>query len=82
MADIEVRVYATLLKYLPGLDLKEGKKISTKEGLTMQGLLHELGIPENETKIIIVNGVHTKLSYLLKDGDRVAIFPPVAGGAL
>ncbi|OGL39543.1 MAG: hypothetical protein A3C43_10920 [Candidatus Schekmanbacteria bacterium RIFCSPHIGHO2_02_FULL_38_11] len=81
MADIEVRTYATLLKYLPGLDLKEGKKISAKEGLTIQGLLHQLGIPEKETKIIIVNGVHAELSCLLKDGDRVAIFPPVAGGA-
>jgi len=81
MADIEVRAYATLIKYLPGLDLKEGKKISVKEGLTIQGLLNQIGIPEKETKIIIVNGVHVDLSYLLKDGDRVAIFPPVAGGA-
>ncbi|MFO7624981.1 MAG: MoaD/ThiS family protein [Anaerolineales bacterium] len=36
--------------------------------------------------IVLVNGVHCRhlpesLSTILKDGDRVAIFPPVAGGS-
>jgi molybdopterin converting factor small subunit len=31
-------------------------------------------------KIILVNGVHGKNDQVLKEGDVVSIFPPVAGG--
>ena len=78
MPEIELRVYANLKKYLPDLDLKEGKKVSITNGITIHGILKQFGIPEKETKIIIVNGIHADLDQPLKDGDRVAIFPPVA----
>jgi len=81
MPEIELRVYANLKKYLPDLDLKEGKKVSINNGMTILDLLKKFNIPEKETKILIVNGVHADLDQPLKDGDRVAIFPPVAGGA-
>ena len=80
MPEIEVRVYATLQKYVPGQDLKTGSKIEIGENTSIGSLLNKLGIPVEETKIIIVNGVHAELDFVLKEGDRVAIFPPVAGG--
>ncbi|RMF91947.1 MAG: MoaD/ThiS family protein [Candidatus Schekmanbacteria bacterium] len=80
MPEIEVRVYATLQKYVPKQDLKTGNKMSIDGNTTIKSLLDNLGIPVEETKIIIVNGVHAELDTVLKDGDRVAIFPPVAGG--
>jgi len=30
--------------------------------------------------MIIVNGKHEKEGYLIKNGDRVGIFPLIAGG--
>ncbi|OGL43225.1 MAG: hypothetical protein A2W05_04145 [Candidatus Schekmanbacteria bacterium RBG_16_38_10] len=81
MSEIELRVYANLKKYIPDLDLKDGKKVSINNGITIQELLNQFGIPERETKILIVNGIHADLDQKLKDGDRVAIFPPVAGGS-
>ena len=80
MPEIEVRVYATLQKYVPGQDLKTGNRIKIEENTSIESLLNRLGIPVEETKIIIVNGVHAELDFIIKDGDRVAIFPPVAGG--
>jgi len=80
MPEIEVRVYATLQKYVPGQNLKTGNKIKIEENTSIESLLKNLGVPLEETKIIIVNGVHAEVDFILKDGDRVAIFPPVAGG--
>jgi len=80
MSQIEVRVYATLQKYVPGQDLKKGNTIEIDESTSIESLLKRLEIPVEETKIIIVNGVHAELDCILKEGDRVAIFPPVAGG--
>lgn len=80
MQKIEVRAYATLLKYMPDLDLAKGKMIDIEDNTSIESLLKLLGIPKEETKIIIVNGVHAELDFVLKNDDRVAIFPPVAGG--
>ncbi|MBI5375449.1 MAG: MoaD/ThiS family protein [Candidatus Schekmanbacteria bacterium] len=80
MQKIEVRAYATLLKYMPDLDLAKGKMIDIEDNTSIESLLKLLGIPKEETKIIIVNGVHAELDYIVKENDRVAIFPPVAGG--
>ena len=36
-----------------------------------------------DDRIILINGVHAKLKWpniQLKDGDVIAIFPPIAGG--
>jgi sulfur carrier protein len=46
----------------------------------IQDILSKLNIPEEMPKIILVNGVHGKNDQVLKEGDVVSIFPPVAGG--
>jgi sulfur carrier protein ThiS len=54
--------------------------MEVEDGLTLGGLLDKLGIPDSEPKILFVNGIHAQRSQTLKDGDRVSVFPPVAGG--
>ena len=79
---IEARLYATLRKYQP----EEGKVgealvCELAEGTTVQKLLeNELGVPPGEVKTVFVNGVSRSFDHVLTDGDRVGIFPPVAGG--
>jgi len=72
---ILVKVYATLRKYTDG----EGT-LHLKEAETVKDVLEKLGVPEKEVKNVIVNGRRRGLDYLLADGDRVALFPPIAGG--
>ena len=43
-------------------------------------LLARLGVPEGEVKTAFVNNRCRDEDYQLRDGDRVAFFPPVAGG--
>jgi molybdopterin converting factor small subunit len=43
-------------------------------------LLARLEVPEGEVKTAFVNNRRKDEDYQLRDGDRVAFFPPVAGG--
>jgi len=81
---VEARLYATLKKYHPeGENSKPGEALVRElaQGTTVQELLQkELGVPPSEVKTVFVNGVSRRFDYVLADGDRVGIFPPVAGG--
>jgi molybdopterin synthase sulfur carrier subunit len=78
---IELRLYASLGKYMPQVPLeKKPGYLEIGEGTTIKALLEELGVPLETVKLIFVNGVHAKDNDVLKDGDRLGVFPPVAGG--
>ena len=82
---IEVRMFMEYRTYLPS-DASEGKAtVTVDDGTTVDGLLKKLGVPLEEPKILVINGVSqgacaTANNQLLKEGDVVAIFPPVGGG--
>ena len=80
MINVEVRLYATLRKYYSKANKSGVLKVSLRKGVTLQRLYDQLNIPFDEVKIVMVNGRAQKHSYTLSDGDRIAIFPPVAGG--
>jgi molybdopterin converting factor small subunit len=77
---IELRLYASLGRYLP--EKKEGNSclVEIDPGTTIQDLFRRFHIPPEEPKIIFLNGIHTQGREVLKEGDRVGAFPPVAGG--
>jgi len=78
---IEARLYATLRKYHPEGKVGEALVRELAEGTTVQELLEgELRVPPNEIKTVFVNGMSRSFDYVLADGDRVGIFPPVGGG--
>ena len=54
--------------------------MQTEEGVTINDVLLQLGIPEEAVKIIFVNGIISKVDDVLHDGDRLGVFPAVAGG--
>lgn len=80
MIEIEVRLYATLRKYIPGLGVGEPLRVQMAEGSTVADLLRQLGVPPSEVKTAIINNRQQDEDYRLCDGDRVALFSPVAGG--
>ncbi|MCK8824799.1 MoaD/ThiS family protein [Fuchsiella alkaliacetigena] len=75
---VTVRLFATLKDLLP----KDRKKVLVElaEGSTVNDVAEHFKIPQEETLIIKVNGRSADKSTVLKDGDRVGIFPPVGGG--
>lgn len=80
MINVEVRLYATLRKYYPKAKKSEALKVSLRKGVTLHCLYDRLNIPIEDVKIVMVNGRAQNHDYALSDGDRIAIFPPVAGG--
>lgn len=77
---LEVYVAASLRKYFPDYDAATGMKVEIEPGATVRDLAVKLGIPEEEVKLIMVNGIGTKWDAVLQGDERVAYFPPVGGG--
>jgi len=50
------------------------------ENTTVSNLLADLDVPLASVKLIFVNGIHRDRDTILREGDRVGVFPPVAGG--
>ena len=72
---IEVRFFATL---------REGRgkiaQLSDEEVSCGGDILQRFAIPQEEVAILLINGFHSKPEDSVKDGDVVALFPPVGGG--
>ena len=51
-----------------------------RSGATVSEVVTELGIAEDQPLIIFVNGRHAQMDTPLNEGDRLAVFPPIAGG--
>lgn len=77
---IELRLYASLGRYMPERKPGPSETMEVVEGSTIRSLLEILKVPLDSVKIIFLNGLHANGDEVLKDGDRVGVFPPVAGG--
>lgn len=80
MKTIHINLYATLRKYHPQGEGSQPFSLELEDPEDIQSLLHRLQIPEDESKQVFVNNRRQENNYQLKEGDRVAIFPPIAGG--
>ena len=78
---VEVRLFASLTRYLPGGSQGKSAVLDVAEGTTLADLLRRLGIPQKLAHLTMLNGVQQlDKDVPLHDGDVVAIFPPIAGG--
>ncbi len=72
---------ASLRKYVPGYNGETGHPMRIESGLTIRDLARLLAIPEEEVKLIMVDGVAAQWDTTLSGDERVALFPPSAGVA-
>jgi sulfur carrier protein ThiS len=72
---VELNLYASLARFVP----RTGPMEIDGE-TTILGLLRRLDVPMEKVKIIFLNGIHASGQESLKEGDRIGVFPPVAGG--
>lgn len=80
--NIEVKLFMKFKNYLPRDSKDDEAIICHNEGSTVDDLLHAFGIPTNEPKVLMINGVSqgTDNTQALKDGDSVLNSPPIGGG--
>lgn len=75
MINVEVRLFAYFREG------REKKQIITlAEGTEISNVLDMLNIKEEEVSILLLNGRDGPSDRKLKNGDIVALFPPVGGG--
>ena len=54
--------------------------VELPENATIDDAVNSLKLPEKVALLRIVNGEHRPADHPLKDGDELALFPPIAGG--
>jgi molybdopterin synthase sulfur carrier subunit len=78
---VEIKLYASLGRYMPDVKGSSVSQVIEVENETTIGrLLERLKVPAGVVKLIFLNGVHAQTDQVLHDGDRLGVFPPVAGG--
>lgn len=80
MIEVELRLYATLRRYRPGAPIEGGETVLLPEGSTVLDLLAGLGIPAQAVQTAFVNRQVRSMEQKLAAGDRLDLFPAIAGG--
>lgn len=77
---VNVHVFATLRRYVPEQGIGQPLEMDVEPGTTLADIQDRLGLPDNEVKVVMRNGLQAELSDTVQDGDRIAYIPAVAGG--
>ncbi len=77
---VRVKVFATLREYVPNQRPGSPFEIELPDGATLDDLVKQLHLPQEEVKVTFVNARAQPLSYVLNADDEVGIFPPIGGG--
>ncbi|SCX97426.1 MoaD/ThiS family protein [Desulfoluna spongiiphila] len=75
---LELKLFATLRPYLKGTC--EDGALEMPDESTVADVIDHLKLPEEQVRLVFVNGRHAGRDQVLRSGDRVGIFPPVGGG--
>ena len=81
---ITLKLYASLGTYLPESAVKNEAKIEVPEGTTIKKILEDHKVPPQACHLVLLNGHFqppaTRGAVVVKPGDAIAVWPPVAGG--
>jgi molybdopterin converting factor small subunit len=72
---VKIKLFATLRKFGP-----EEQEVVLPNDATIEDAINLLDLPKEIPLLKIVNGEHRPPKHHLKDGDELALFPPIAGG--
>lgn len=79
------KLYASLGAFLPAESRKASRiDLDLAEGTTVLQVILGQGVPPERCSLVLVNGgfiaVSARADHVLREGDVLAIWPPVAGG--
>ena len=81
---VTVKLYATLGDYLPAGSRNNRVEIEVPEGAPVGTVLAPFALPPRLSHLVLVNGTFVpqeeRATSVLKDGDTLAVWPPIAGG--
>ena len=81
---VKLKLYASLGVYLPAGHARNEATVTVAEGTTIEALLDAHNVPREACHLVLLNGIFqppaSRAGAVLKAGDAVAVWPPVAGG--
>jgi sulfur carrier protein ThiS len=81
---IILKLYASLSDYLPPGSRDNRMALEADSDATVTALIERCQLPERLVHLVLVNGVYVapgdRPGHALKEGDHLAIWPPIAGG--
>ena len=77
---ISVKLIATYRALLPKGTQGNKIEIDVPAGTRASDVMTQFGVPQDDSSVIVVNGLTVPLSTILSEGDEVAAFSAVAGG--
>ncbi len=84
MPNINVKLFASLRNFMPDGAHNGEASIECPDDHSVTTILTQLNVPLEKCHLVVVNGVFIpppeRASTSLKDGDTLAVWPPVAGG--
>ncbi len=83
---ITLKLFANLREYLPPDAVENGVEVQVEDDATPNEVIDEYRIPRQLAHLVLLNGIYIEPqkrdTSLFKDGDTLAIWPPVAGGEM
>ena len=81
---ITLKLYATLSEYLPAGSKKHRIALDISHEETVYAILARCHVPKEKAHLVLLNGVYLTPEQrdlpTFKEGDTLAVWPPVAGG--
>jgi hypothetical protein len=78
---ITLKVNHALAGLVPGQMIDREMTVKVKHGAIIDDVLREVvGLSHKVVPLILVNGHHAKPPDILKSGDRMTLWMPMAGG--
>ena len=81
---ITFKLFASLTDYLPAREDKHAIKLDVPETITPNELIDQYQVPRDMAHLVLLNGNYLNPDdrdrSVFKDGDTLAVWPPVAGG--
>jgi uncharacterized protein with PIN domain len=70
-----IRCYEELNDFLPPERRKVCFRHDFQRRASVKDLIEALGVPHTEIDLILVNGASVDFSYIVRDGDRISVYP-------
>jgi sulfur-carrier protein len=82
---ITLKLFASLTDYLPAADRSSNiTQLDVPPEASILQIIEPFGLPHKLVHLVLINGtyIHPEVrgTHTLKEGDVLAIWPPIAGG--
>lgn len=81
---LTVKLYASLGDYLPTGSRNNRVEVEAADAATVDAVLQPFSLPAPLMHLVLVNGAFVpreeRATTILRDGDTLAVWPPIAGG--